>query len=582
MKGMYKLAANLNMIEHQLVNEVDINHLMEHNKVIAREVRLSGSAEELRAFQYAKDTLEGFGISTQLTFHDAYISLPVKACLQIGGYNFPCITHSMGPTTTEEVQGELVYIGNTFDKQIGGVSGKIVMVEGIALPEVLFEAEEAGAIGVIFISGPLTHEMIVSRVWGNPTHETISLMPKIPAVSINDQDGNLVKSLGEKGRPIAKMKTIVETKWTKIPTLTAEIQGSEDPDKFVLLSGHIDSWHHGAMDNGSANATMLEVARTLFKFQKKLRRTLRIAFWSGHSHGRYAGSTAYCDQNWEDIYENCVIHFYVDSVGGKGATILSESNCMAETKNIATEIVGKLTGEVYNGSRYGRSADQSFWGIGIPSLFMGMSEQPLLDDPKSKKVFDLFSNGRSGGFGWWWHTVEDTLDKIDPNNLKRDCEIYVLSIYKVLTETLLPVNHLVAVQELMGFVMEYQIEAGNKIDLGKTMERMKRLEVSLESIQNKKGELSNSAVKSFNKTTIELSRYLVPLNYVEGDRFDYDLAVESQPLPSLSLISKLTALEEDSSEYYLLKTAINRRINKVNYTIKQAIEAAEKLLKIIK
>src|SRR5690606_7294032 len=118
------------------------------------------------------------------------------------------------------------------------------------------------------------------------------------------------------------------------------------------LSGHIDSWHYGAMDNGSANATMMEVARTLKKYQKDLKRTLRIAFWSGHSHGRYAGSAAYCDQHWEEIYENCIMHFYVDSVGGKGASILTESNCMAETKDIAIEMVKKVTGQQFNGSRY--------------------------------------------------------------------------------------------------------------------------------------------------------------------------------------------------------------------------------------
>ena len=50
-----------------------------------------------------------------------------------------------------------------------------------------------------------------------------------------------------------------------------------------MFSGHIDSWHYGAMDNGSANATMLETLRALLPHRNEFRRSLRLAFWSGHS-----------------------------------------------------------------------------------------------------------------------------------------------------------------------------------------------------------------------------------------------------------------------------------------------------------
>ena len=81
----------------------------------------------------------------------------------------------------------------------------------------------------------------------------------------------------------------------------------------MLFSGHIDSWHRGAMDNGSANALMLEVLRVLLPQREMLRRSIRLAFWSGHSHGRYAGSTWYADNFWEELHENCVLHLNADS-----------------------------------------------------------------------------------------------------------------------------------------------------------------------------------------------------------------------------------------------------------------------------
>ena len=325
--------------------------------------------------------------------------------------------------------------------------------------------------------------MIVSTIWGSPSERNIDQMPNIPVISINDENGLKLLQLIEKDAKKIEIHTKVETKWTPIPTLTAEIKGNEETDHFVLFSGHIDSWHYGAMDNGSANATMLEVARVLSKFQAQMKRSVRFAFWSGHSHGRYAGSQAYCDRHWEEIQESCVMHFYIDSVGGKGASILSESNCMAETKDLASFYVEEIAGQNYLGSRFGKYADQSFWGTGVPSLFMGMSEQPLSDDPKSQKVFKIFGGKEAGGFGWWWHTVEDTIDKIDPSNLKRDCEIYALAIFKVLTEPILPINQHAAVQELKNIVVNYQEGAGNKISLDSTLERLTKLEELLSDFQ---------------------------------------------------------------------------------------------------
>jgi Zn-dependent M28 family amino/carboxypeptidase len=67
-----------------------------------------------------------------------------------------------------------------------------------------------------------------------------------------------------------------------IPHLTGQLDGRGE-DHFVLFSGHVDAWHFGAMDNGSANATMLEVARLLASRRDSLRRGIPFAFWSGEA-----------------------------------------------------------------------------------------------------------------------------------------------------------------------------------------------------------------------------------------------------------------------------------------------------------
>ncbi len=54
----------------------------------------------------------------------------------------------------------------------------------------------------------------------------------------------------------------------------------------------------------------------------KLRRSVKVGWWVGHSYGRYAGSTWYCDTFFNDLRKNCVGYMDIDSPGVKGATDL--------------------------------------------------------------------------------------------------------------------------------------------------------------------------------------------------------------------------------------------------------------------
>ncbi|MBM7662144.1 hypothetical protein JOC85_002951 [Bacillus mesophilus] len=569
----------------KIVEMVSKENLMEYTSKVSSEVRLSGTSEELRAFRYVKETLESFGVSTNLQHNDAYISLPISASLKVNSQPVSCITHSMAASTPKDgLQGEIMYVGKGTDEDYENlhIDNKVVILDGLAVPGAVKKAQDFGAIAAIFINAEYTHEMIVSPVWGNPTPETISLLPNIPVVSVNYHDGLMIKKNLQKGSSSnlhAWIKTEVDTGWRKIPTLTAEIKGSTDSEHYVLFSGHIDSWHYGAMDNGSANATMIEIARILSHYKTDLRRSLRFAFWSGHSHGRYAGSTLYCDANWEDLHDHCVLHINVDSVGAKDAVVLSEANCMAETKELGGRIVEEFTGQTFYGTRFGRAGDQSFLGAGIPSLFMGLSEQELTNTPATEAFAQLFGGGRAGGFGWWWHTTEDTIDKIDPDNLERDCKIYAAVVAKACTDDVIPINQLAAVDELREALLNYQKISINKLDLSVSVKRIEELKNLTSKLQDATVmSLSDECITLVNLGLLKLSRILVPLNYVQGDLFHHDPAMKQFIIPALADIEKLASCQEGDEEYYMLKTKLFRQTNKVNYMLKQAILTVEDVL----
>ncbi len=172
-----------------------------------------------------------------------------------------------------------------------------------------------------------------------------------------------------------------------------------------------------------------------------LRRGVRFAFWSGHSQARYAGSTWFADAYWFDLRDNCVSHVNVDSTGGIGATDLTTANTMAETFDFASDVIQRQTGQELIYQRFGRAGDQSFWGIGLPAIFMSISQQGTPADVTADLLRLTGGTGaRSGGLGWWWHTTEDTLDKIDPEHHVRDTKIYVEVVGRLATDPVIAVR----------------------------------------------------------------------------------------------------------------------------------------------
>src|SRR5579885_1676628 len=505
----------LSSIEQAIVQSVSRQRLMADTEAIAQWVRLSGTEDERKAFDYIADALRQCGVEPTLYTGYGLISLPISAQLRAGQKELRAITHAMATSTPEEgLQLSAIYVGSGGAESYASrdVQGKAVVIDGIAMPAKVLTAQRAGAAACIFVNqDEHVHEMIVSSIWGSPTPENKHLLPHIPVVSLGKEDGDTLLDMFEAGQPygiastepwieaglplgIASteqgiavyLRTQVSTRWTKIPTLIAQLDGQEESEKFVLFSGHVDSWHYGAMDNGSANATMLETLRTVLPYRDTFRRGLRLAFWSGHSHGRYAGPTWYADNFWEDLEANCVAHINVDSVGGQNATVLSEAPTMAEMQPCAAQVIQALTGIEYNGTRFSRAGDQSFQGHGIPSLFMSLSEQPPRAGDSAAELFGG-SPAKSGGLGWWWHTTEDTADKIDPALLVRDTQIYAAIIYHLLSTALLSLNIKASADDLLQHLHTWQQKAGERFDLSMVVRRAEEVQQLARSEERRVG-----------------------------------------------------------------------------------------------
>jgi peptidase M28-like protein len=572
--------AKLTKDERALIEQVSVSRLEEFVINITRKVRLSGSPEERETFRYIRRTLKGWGLEIEEHHPVCWTSWPVAALLELIGktpVSVPCITHSMAASTpTEGVVLELVDVGRAEPERLEKpqVTGRAVLCDGHAMPGKVFRIEQAGAAAQIHVCGELMHEMITSIVWGSPTPENASLLPTNPIVSVNREGGARLREALGRGPTRIRLRTRVDTRWRALPLLIAHLRAPRGNGDFVLMSGHVDSWHYGAMDNGSGNAAQLEVGRIFASRKKHLKRDLRLAFWSGHSHARYGGSAWYADQCWRDLHEHCVLHVNADCVGAKGATLMTEAMAMAETRDFGSDMVEKIAGQRLSGVRPPRAADQSFWGHGIPSLFMSPSEQPA-DGSESARAYAQLVGGatRSGGLGWWWHTPEDTLDKLDPAHLVRDAQIYVLTARRALEDPVLPLDYRAAVAEARTILTQYSQDAKRRFDLAPVFRLLEELEAAVASLERRirTQALTPAAAELANLCLMALGRQLIPINYCRSGVFEHDAALPVPPFPGLEPMRRLGRIPLNSDEARQMIVGLVRQRNKVCYHLANAL-----------
>lgn len=526
-----------------------------HLQEFAKRVKLSGSAEEAESFAYLQRRMAEYGFRTTLIRHEAFISLPGAATLSVDGVAIDCITHSMSRATMPEgLTAGIVDLGDASEAQFRNrdLRGRIILADGIATPAIAARASRAGAAGSIHIS-PTEHryEMCISPVWGSPSAETVDRLPATTAVTINKADGAALRTrLAKGGAGRATIHAQVDTGWRDTPILVCDL---DPPDgdataPFVLLSGHHDTWHFGVMDNGAANATMMEAARICAQHRAAWRRGLRVCFWSGHSHGRYSGSAWYADEHWQDLESRCVAHVNVDSTGGIGATDVTETAAAAELCGLAADAIATHAGQEYAGRRSTRSSDQSFWGIGVPSMFGAVSGQPAS------------AAGMRNALGWWWHTPHDTIDKVDPALLLRDTRIVAHAVWRLLSDAALPIDYARHAAALGAELEGLAARLGGRLDLSGLVAAAARLR-------------DLAARPHPDAAVIRAARALVPMDYTSGDRFAHDGALPQPAWPVLQPLRDLAAAPAGTEEARLLAGSARRARNRLADALARAAAA---------
>jgi len=561
----------------------------------------SGSPQEEAAIQFLREKLEEYGLEPRVLRFDAYISDPKWARIEVLApqrIEVRCTPYrQVGTTGPEGIEGEVVYID---PESIGRADcrDKIVLADQATSGDwmglrngLLLRLQEMGVKGLIVIEQDsfmptVVHQRADFSVSGNPTSDNVHLIQRIPAiVHVSNKDGQMLKVLAEKGEVRARVTSIVETGWRSLPLLVAEIRGAKDPERFLLVNGHVDTppFSPGVTDNASGDVAILELARILNKHRDRLGRSVRFAFWPGHEIGRYAGSTWYNDAFWHELRYRCIGFLNIDSPGADGATTY-RSAPIGEVQELAVESIRAATGIEVGSFRWPtRAGDSSFWGVGIPHA--------SVTSARPKETYDPFVN-YSGG-GWWWHTPWATLDRGDVDILAKDVRVDLNYIFRMTNCPVLPMNFAPYAEAVVGILEDLQAKADKvraHFNINPVIERAKEFKELAEELEGtvKKaidGGASESVVEELNRCLMRVSRHVNPVAHSNAGITE-QISMETfgaTPFPRIHEILKLAEMPLPyTEEFKFLKTKLLRQRNLVEDGFHLANEQIRETLNKVK
>jgi hypothetical protein len=501
------------------------------------------------------ERLRGAGVPVEVHEPEIHLSIPYSASVAAGGTTFRAKPPSSALSVPGGRTGRLVALKanpkalRSYNRDIktlfGGsiasveqvralVGGNIVVMQGFGNPALTSLIEEWGGIGLIAVNpGIDIHWGTCTTIWGSPDLRDLPRTPKIPVVAVNNPDGQKLLALAEAGGE-ATIRTDLVEGWfmQKVPVVT--IPGAEEPEKFVLVHGHLDSWDVGVGDNATGDATLLELARVLWNGRERLRRSVKLAWWPGHSTGRYAGSTWFTDAFALELDRNCLAQIDCDSPGCRWATSYHDTRSFSECAALATAAIRDIVPDaVVATHRPPQAGDYSFNNIGLPSFFMLSSTMP--DALRAEKgYYDVSGCGANIA----WHTENDTLEIADRDILLTDIKIYLLSTLRIANAEVLPFDWQATADEFLATIDRYQTASRGLADLSAARAATEALKAAL-------ARLPGAAPAARNAVLMELARVLVPINYTSEPRFRHDPAYTVPPLPTLAVAAELPDFTDD-------------------------------------
>lgn len=233
---------------------------------------------------------------------------------------------------------------------------------------------------------------------------------KIPAAALSNPDADQLERLAARGKTrVHLLLTPTTRENAQSWTVSGEVTGSEKPDEIVLIGAHLDSWDlaTGAIDDGAGDAIVAAAGKLIAALKPHPKRTLRVVLF-GAEEMDYSGP-AYAKAHADEAAR--IVLAAESDFGARRIYMFLAPPGAAKTPFIHT-LADTLTplGIFMSPEPAQRSGDDiaPLHKLGVPVIAF---RQNGLD------YFDIH------------HTADDTLDKVDPQELAQNIAAWAAMAY---------------------------------------------------------------------------------------------------------------------------------------------------------
>lgn len=400
--------------------------------------RPAGTANEARARDWAVKKLKSLGFKN-VRVEDyrmpvwvrgaeaAEVLAPFPQKLAIAGLG------GSGSTPAEGITGEVVAFETIEALRAtpeGSLRGKIVFLSHAMEPTQ--DGSGYGYFGVARFAGPGVAASkgaaaFIVRSAGTDHHRNPHTgqtnfpagVTPIPAGALSLPDAENLQRMMKRGQKVTMRVTLVSQRLEDQASgnVVAEVPGSDPDAGIILIGGHLDSWDlaTGAIDNAAGVAITAAAAKRVMEAGRP-RRTIRVIWFGSEEVGGF-GSTAYFERHkGEKIVLVAESDFGGDRIWRMQTKLAEANKPLGDAVAAALAPLGITRGRgVANAG-----ADLSeFAQAGVAAIDLNQD---------GLRYFD------------YHHTPDDTLDKIDPEQLRQNVAAWtaMLTIVANAPEEILP------------------------------------------------------------------------------------------------------------------------------------------------
>ncbi|MBY0574784.1 MAG: M20/M25/M40 family metallo-hydrolase [Undibacterium sp.] len=231
---------------------------------------------------------------------------------------------------------------------------------------------------------------------------------KIPAAAMSNSDADLLTRMMMRGAPVTLKLELGSSAGEMLTSynVIGEMTGTELPNEYVVIGGHLDSWDlgTGTIDDGAGCAMTMAAAESIKRMGVKPRRSVRVVLFANEEQGLFGGK-AYAKAHQDQLGQ---IQAAAEADSGQGPVIQLSSYVLPQALLAVKQMQTVMA------------------PLGVQAGDNDAYPGPDMGDLKMAGAASFGLNLKSDDYFDYHHTPDDTFDKIEPARINQATAAYAV------------------------------------------------------------------------------------------------------------------------------------------------------------